>query len=198
MNTLLLVGLGNPGKEYLNTRHNAGSDFVRMLCNDYQVSLAKEKLVNGYYAKFIINDCSIILCIPDTFMNESGISVSKAKKFFKVENHEILIIHDELDLHNGCIRLKDSGGHGGHNGLRNIIDHLNGDSSFKRIRIGIGHPGKDKDIVSYVLNKPSESERINMEDKMKSAIPLIENLVINGWEKTIMELHSSEEKQNES
>ena len=198
MNTLLLVGLGNPGKEYLNTRHNAGSDFVRMLCNDYQVSLAKEKLVNGYYAKFIINDCSIILCIPDTFMNESGISVSKAKKFFKVENHEILIIHDELDLHNGCIRLKDSGGHGGHNGLRSIIDHLNGDSSFKRMRIGIGHPGKNKDIVSYVLNKPSESERKNMEDKMKSALPLIESLVINGWEKTIMKLHSSEEKKDES
>ena len=198
MNTLLLVGLGNPGKEYENTRHNAGSDFVRMLCDDYQVSLEKEKLVNGCYAKIIINDCSIILCIPDTYMNESGISVSKAKKFFKVENHEILIIHDELDLHNGCIRLKDSGGHGGHNGLRNIIDHLNGDSSFKRIRIGIGHPGKDKDIVSYVLNKPSEPERINMEDKMKSAMPLIENLVINGWEKTIMELHSSEEKQDES
>ena len=198
MSTLLLVGLGNPGKEYQNTRHNAGSDFVRMLCNDYQVSLAKEKLVNGYYAKFIINDCSIILCIPDTFMNESGISVSKAKKFFKVENHEILIIHDELDLHNGCIRLKESGGHGGHNGLRNIIDHLNGDSSFKRMRIGIGHPGKDKDIVSYVLNKPSESERKNMENKMKSALPLIESLVINGWEKTIMKLHSSEEKKDES
>ena len=198
MNTLLLVGLGNPGKEYQNTRHNAGSDFVRMLCNDYQVSLAKEKLVNGYYAKFIINDCSIILCIPDTFMNESGISVSKAKKFFKVENQEILIIHDELDLQNGCIRLKDSGGHGGHNGLRNIIDHLNGDSSFKRMRIGIGHPGKDKDIVSYVLNKLSESERKNMDNKMKSALPLIESLVINGWEKTIMKLHSSEEKKDES
>ena len=198
MSTLLLVGLGNPGKEYQNTRHNAGSDFVRMLCNDYQVSLAKEKLVNGYYAKFIINDCSIILCIPDTFMNESGISVSKAKKFFKVDSHEILIIHDELDLQNGCIRLKDSGGHGGHNGLRNIIDHLNGDSSFKRMRIGIGHPGKDKDIVSYVLNKLSESERKNMDNKMKSALPLIESLVINGWEKTIMKLHSSEEKKDES
>ena len=138
------------------------------------------------------------MCIPDTFMNESGISVSKAKKFFKVDSHEILIIHDELDLHNGCIRLKDSGGHGGHNGLRSIIDHLNGDSSFKRMRIGIGHPGKNKDIVSYVLNKPSESERKNMEDKMKSALPLIESLVINGWEKTIMKLHSSEEKKDES
>ncbi len=159
MNSLLLVGLGNPGKEYENTRHNAGSEFVKMLCDKYGASLEKEKLVNGCYAKLNINDCSVILCIPDTFMNESGLSVSKAKKFFQVENHEILIVHDELDLENGCIRLKDSGGHGGHNGLRNIIDHLNGDSSFKRIRIGIGHPGKEKDVVSYVLNKASESER---------------------------------------
>ena len=98
MNSLLLVGLGNPGKEYEKTRHNAGSDFVRMLCDKYEIPLVKEKLVNGYYAKLNINDCSLILCIPDTFMNESGLSVSKAKKFFQVENHEILIVHDELDL----------------------------------------------------------------------------------------------------
>ena len=198
MNSLLLVGLGNPGKEYENTRHNAGSEFVKMLCDKYGASLEKEKLVNGCYAKLNINDCSVILCIPDTFMNESGLSVSKAKKFFQVENHEILIVHDELDLENGCIKLKDSGGHGGHNGLRNIIDHLNGDSSFKRIRIGIGHPGKEKDVVSYVLNKASESERMKLEDKMKNSLQLIESLVINGWEKTIMELHSSEGKKDES
>ena len=198
MNSLLLVGLGNPGKEYENTRHNAGSDFVRMLCEKYEISLEKEKLVHGYYAKLNINDCSVILYIPDTYMNESGLAVSKAKKFFQVENHEILIVHDELDLENGCIRLKDSGGHGGHNGLRNIIDHLNGDSSFKRIRIGIGHPGKEKDVVSYVLNKASESERMKMEDKMRDSLQLIESLVINGWEKTIMKLHSSEEKKDES
>ena len=198
MHSLLLVGLGNPGKEYVNTRHNAGSDFVRLLCDKYNVSLKKEKLVNGYYSKININECSVILCIPDTFMNESGLSVSKAKKFFQVESHEILIVHDELDLENGCIRLKDSGGHGGHNGLRNIIDHLNGDTSFKRIRIGIGHPGKEKEVVSYVLNKASESERKKMEDKMRDSLQLIENLVINGWEKTIMKLHSSEEKKHES
>ena len=198
MNSLLLVGLGNPGKEYENTRHNAGSEFVKMLCDKYGASLEKEKLINGYYAKLNINDCSVILSIPDTFMNESGLSVSKAKKFFQVENHEILIVHDELDLENGCIRLKDSGGHGGHNGLRNIIDHLNGDSSFKRIRIGIGHPGKEKDVVSYVLNKASESERMKLEDKMKNSLQLIESLVINGWEKTIMKLHSSEDKKDES
>ena len=198
MKTLLLVGLGNPGKEYENTRHNAGSDFVMMLCKKYEVSLKKEKLVNACYAKLNINNCSVILCIPDTYMNESGISVSKAKQFFQVENHEILIVHDELDLENGCIKLKDSGGHGGHNGLRNIIDHLNGDSSFKRIRIGIGHPGKEKDVVSYVLNKASESERMHMEDKMRNSLQLIESLVINGWEKTIMKLHSSEENKDES
>ena len=198
MNSLLIVGLGNPGKEYENTRHNAGSDFVRMLSDKYGVSLKKEKLVKSSYAKFEINDCLVILCVPDTFMNESGISVSKTKKFFQVENHEILIVHDELDLENGCIRLKDSGGHGGHNGLRNIIDHLNGDSSFKRIRIGIGHPGKEKDIVSYVLNKASESERIKMEEKMRDSLQIIESLVINGWEKTIMKLHSSEENKDES
>ena len=198
MHSLLLVGLGNPGKEYVNTRHNAGSDFVRLLCDKYNVSLKKEKLVNGYYSKININECSVILCIPDTFMNESGLSVSKAKKFFQVENHEILIVHDELDLENGCIRLKDSGGHGGHNGLRNIIDHLNEDSSFKRMRIGIGHPGKEKDVVSYVLNKASEPERMKMEDKMMDSLHLIESLVINGWEKTIMKLHSAEEKKDES
>ena len=198
MNTLLLVGLGNPGKEYENTRHNAGSDFVMMLCKKYEVSLKKEKLVNACYAKLNINNCSVILCIPDTYMNESGISVSKAKQFFQVENHEILIVHDELDLENGCIKLKDSGGHGGHNGLRNIIDHLNGDSSFKRIRIGIGHPGKEKDVVSYVLNKASESERMHMEDVMRNSLQLIESLVINGWEKTVMNLHSSKEMKDES
>ena len=198
MNSLLLVGLGNPGKEYENTRHNAGSEFVKMLCDKYGASLEKEKLVNGCCAKLNINDCSVILCVPDTFMNESGLSVSRAKKFFQVENHEILIVHDELDLENGHIRLKDSGGHGGHNGLRNIIDHLNGDSSFKRIRIGIGHPGKEKDVVSYVLNKASESERSDLEDEMINCLSLIESLAINGWEKTIMELHSSEEKKDES
>jgi len=198
MNSLLLVGLGNPGKEYENTRHNAGSEFVKMLCDKYGASLEKEKLVNGCYAKLNINDCSVILCIPDTFMNESGLSVSKAKKFFQVENHEILIVHDELDLENGCIRLKDSGGHGGHNGLRDIIDHLNGDSSFKRIRIGIGHPGKEKDVVSYVLNKASVPERMKMEDEMRDSLHLIESLVINGWEKTVMNLHSSKEMKDES
>ena len=198
MNSLLVVGLGNPGEEYVNTRHNAGLDFVMMLSDEYGVSLKKEKLIKSSYAKFEINECSVILCIPDTFMNESGICVSKAKKFFNVENHEILIIHDDLDLDNGCIRLKDSGGHGGHNGLRSIIDHLNGDTSFKRIRIGIGHPGKDKDIASYVLNKASASERSTLNKEMVNCLTILDNLILNGWEKTITNLHSAKEEIDES
>jgi len=198
MNSLLVVGLGNPSEEYANTRHNAGLDFVMMLSDEYGVSLKKEKLIKSSYAKFEINECSVILCIPDTFMNESGICVSKAKKFFNVENHEILIIHDDLDLDNGCIRLKDSGGHGGHNGLRSIIDHLNGDTSFKRIRIGIGHPGKDKDIASYVLNKASASERSTLNKEMVNCLTILDNLILNGWEKTITNLHSAKEGIDES
>ena len=198
MNSLLVVGLGNPGEEYVNTRHNAGLDFVMMLSDEYRVSLKKEKLIKSSYAKFEINACSVILCIPDTFMNESGICVSIAKKFFNVENHEILIIHDDLDLDNGCIRLKDSGGHGGHNGLRSIIDHLNGDTSFKRIRIGIGHPGKDKDIASYVLNKASASERSTLNTEMVNCLTILDNLILNGWEKTITNLHSAKEGIDES
>ena len=198
MNSLLVVGLGNPGEEYVNTRHNAGLDFVMMLSDEYGVSLKKEKLIKSSYAKFEINECSVILCIPDTFMNESGICVSKAKKFFNVENHEILIIHDDLDLDNGCIRIKESGGHGGHNGLRNIINHLNGDMSFKRIRIGIGHPGKDKDITSYVLNKASASERSTLNKEMVNCLTILENLILNGWEKTITKLHSAKKGIDES
>ncbi|MBV06200.1 MAG: aminoacyl-tRNA hydrolase [Gammaproteobacteria bacterium] len=198
MNSLLIVGLGNPGKEYEDTRHNAGSDFVRLLCNKYEISLQKEKLIRSHFGKFKINDCSIIICIPDTFMNESGISVAKAKKFFKVSNEEILIVHDELDLINGSIKLKDSGGHGGHNGLRNIIDHLNGDSSFKRLRIGIGHPGIDKDVVSYVLKKAPNQERKELLENMTHCLPIVENLISKGWQQSIMELHTSKEEKDES
>ena len=187
MNSLLLVGLGNPGKEYENTRHNAGLDFIRMLCDKYKVSLKKEKLVNGYYTKLNINDCSVVLSIPDTFMNESGLHVSKAKKFFQVKNHEILIVHDELDLENGCIRLKDSGGHGGHNGLRDIIK-ATGQDNFMRIRIGIGHPGNKEDVTNWVLTKFSPNEKkllLNTFSKFEEIFEMICNDEISEAQKIL-------------
>ena len=164
MHSLLLVGLGNPGKEYENTRHNAGLDFVRMLCDKYEISLEKEKLVNGYYAKLNINDCSVILYIPDSFMNESGLAVSKAKKFFQVENHDILIVHDDLDLELGKVKIKLGGGNGGHNGLSSIDEMIGND--YYRIRVGIDHPGMKHLVSNYVLNKFNEDEINKIENQL--------------------------------
>ena len=159
MEPLLILGLGNPGKDYALTRHNAGADYVDLLCSKYSLTLKKERQIHGQFAEFVNENYKLIFVIPSTYMNESGLCVSKTKKFFNLRTEQILIAHDELDLPNSEIKLKESGGHGGHNGLRNIIDHLQGDNSFKRLRIGIGKPEKDKDIISYVLKKASVEER---------------------------------------
>ena len=151
MKVLMIAGLGNPGEEYSLTRHNAGAEYVSQLCHQHALSLKKEKQINGSYAEVITEEYRLIFIVPSTYMNESGLCVSKSKKFFNLETDQILIAHDELDLPPSEIRLKESGGHGGHNGLRNIIDHLQGDNSFKRLRIGIGKPKKGKDVISYVL-----------------------------------------------
>ena len=132
-------------------------------------------------------------------MNESGLSVAKSKKFFNLETDQILIAHDELDLPKSEIRLKESGGHGGHNGLRNIIDHLQGDNSFKRLRIGIGKPKNNIDMISYVLKKAPRKDREELMLKLHHYLDLGERIILDGWQKTVMKYHSSEEEErNES
>ena len=132
-------------------------------------------------------------------MNESGLSVAKSKKFFNLETDQILIAHDELDLPKSEIRLKESGGHGGHNGLRNIIDHLQGDNSFKRLRIGIGKPKNNIDMISYVLKKAPRKDREQLMLKLHHYLDLGERIILDGWQKTVMKYHSSEEEErNES
>ena len=132
-------------------------------------------------------------------MNESGLSVAKSKKFFNLETDQILIAHDELDLPKSEIRLKESGGHGGHNGLRNIIDHLQGDNSFKRLRIGIGKPKNNIDMISYVLKKAPKKDREELMLKLHHYLDLGERIILDGWQKTVMKYHSSEEEErNES
>ena len=132
-------------------------------------------------------------------MNESGLSVAKSKKFFNLETDQILIAHDELDLPKSEIRLKESGGHGGHNGLRNIIDHLQGDNSFKRLRIGIGKPKNNIDMISYVLKKAPKKDREELILKLHHYLDLGERIILDGWQKTVMKYHSSaEEERNES
>ena len=199
MEPLLIAGLGNPGDEYDLTRHNAGVDFINLLCRKYSLTLKKENQIAGYFAAYETENYKLILVIPSTYMNESGLCISKCKKFFNLSTNQILIAHDELDLPNAHIKLKESGGHGGHNGLRNIIDHLNGDNSFKRLRIGIGKPSKNKDVISYVLKKAPKRDREDMIENLCDYLDLGERIMNEGWQKTVMNFHTSNaELDNES
>jgi PTH1 family peptidyl-tRNA hydrolase len=198
MEALLILGLGNPGKDYALTRHNAGADYVDLLCSKYSLTLKKERQIHGQFAEFVNENYKLIFVIPSTYMNESGLCVSKTKKFFNLRTEQILIAHDELDLPNSEIKLKESGGHGGHNGLRNIIDHLQGDRSFKRLRIGIGKPEKDKDVISYVLKKASVEEREKLMSNLINYLDLGEKIIQDGWQKTVMDYHTVKEENNES
>jgi PTH1 family peptidyl-tRNA hydrolase len=198
MEPLLIAGLGNPGDQYISTRHNAGADLINLICDKYSLSLKKENQIHGLYAIYESEKCKIIIVRPSTYMNESGICISKAKKYFGLKTEQILIAHDELDLPNAEIKLKESGGHGGHNGLRNIIDQLQGDKCFKRLRIGIGHPGKDKDVVSYVLKKAPTKERQYLIESLYEYLDIGEKITQDGWQKTVMNYHSKKEESNES
>lgn len=199
MKLLMIAGLGNPSEEYDLTRHNAGADYVKLLCDKKSLALKKEKQINGSFAELITEKYKLIFVIPSTYMNENGLSVAKSKKFFNLETDQILIAHDELDLPKSEIRLKESGGHGGHNGLRNIIDHLQGDNSFKRLRIGIGKPKNNIDMISYVLKKAPRKDREELMLKLHHYLDLGERIILDGWQKTVMKYHSSEEEErNES
>ena len=190
LNNLLIVGLGNPGKVFENTRHNVGTDFVQLLSKDLDISLTKEiKFLSNYGSKQL-PDIKIHLLIPNVFMNESGQAVTKIKKYLKLSTNEILIVHDELDLPVGKLKLKESGGHGGHKGIKNVIEVLQGDTSFKRLRIGISHPGKEKDVTKFLLSKASKKDRDIIDSAMKNAVPIINKIILGEWQQAMMELHT--------
>ena len=195
MEPLLIAGLGNPGDEYDNTRHNAGTDFIDLLSEKYSVTLKKQKKIFAHSAEVVFDGYKLILLKPSLYMNESGLSITKAKQFYNLNCSQMLIIHDELDLPNATIRLKESGGHGGHNGIRSVIDHLNGDNSFKRLRVGIGHPGKGKDIIAYVLKKAPPEQRKELFNSMNEFLEIGEKIMIDGWQKTVMYYHSGNEEE---
>jgi len=150
----LIVGLGNPGADYVNTRHNAGFWFVDSLASQFSQNFRFEKRFNAEETRIRNNGADFYLLKPLTFMNRSGQSVAAMIRYYKLKPAQILVVHDELDLEPGDNRLKLGGGHGGHNGLRDIIAHL-GERDFFRLRVGIGHPGDRNQVVNYVLHKPS-------------------------------------------
>jgi PTH1 family peptidyl-tRNA hydrolase len=170
----LIVGLGNPGLEYSQTRHNAGVWFVAALAAEHNIRLNPEAKYFGLVGRGTINGHEVRLLIPTTFMNRSGQAVSALAHFFKIPLDAILVAHDELDLPAGSIRLKTGGGHGGHNGLRDIISSSGSQNNFHRLRIGIGHPGDAKLVSNYVLTKAPRIEQ----DKIESAIMAAVNVSV--------------------
>lgn len=176
MSIKLIVGLRNPGTAYAHTRHNAGGWFVELLAKRNSADLKADKKFQGEIANLNIHQQSCKIVLPLTFMNHSGQPVRAIAQFYQIQAHEILVAHDEMDLPAGRIKLKTGGGHGGHNGLRDIITQL-GSSDFHRLRIGIGHPGHKELVLNYVLGKPSAIERQSMFDAIDRGIGIIPNVL---------------------
>ena len=171
----LFVGLGNPGPEYAATRHNAGFWWIDQIARQLNVQLVSERGFHGLVARASVQGASVWLLQPQTFMNLSGKSVAALARFYKIAPQEILVAHDELDLPAGEAKLKQGGGHAGHNGLRDIHAQL-GSSDYWRLRLGIGHPGARHEVVGWVLKKPPLDERIGIEqaiDRAARAFPLL-------------------------
>jgi len=185
----LIVGLGNPGADYVDTRHNAGFWLIDEVAADQGLSFRFEKRFNADECKFKAHGRDVFLQKPQTFMNRSGQSVAALARYYKIAVEEILVIHDELDLPPGVNRIKQSGGHGGHNGLRDIINHL-GSRDFFRLRVGIGHPGDSKQVVNYVLHKPSVADLNLIEAANRDTLAAMPQLLEGRIDKAMQALHT--------
>lgn len=186
----LIVGLGNPGNEYAGTRHNAGALFVEELAHRHNITLTPDSKYFGLTGRGNIGGHDVRLLIPTTFMNRSGQAVAALANFFKIPVDAILVAHDELDIAPGSARFKKGGGHGGHNGLRDIISAMGNSKDFHRLRIGIGHPGSSDKVVGFVLNKAPQSEQRLIEESIIEAISHTPEALAGNWPIAMNRLHS--------
>jgi len=186
----LIVGLGNPGPQHDSNRHNAGVIFLHHLCKGYNGSLRGESKFFGESGSINIAGQDIKILFPTTFMNRSGKSVAAVCNFFKIAPENILVAYDEIDFEVGVIRFKSGGGHGGHNGMRDIINALGGKRDFYRLRIGVGHPGHKSMVANYVLNDPSKSEAGVIMSNIEDAIRVMPKAVNGEWEEAMRLLHT--------
>ncbi|ACX88182.1 aminoacyl-tRNA hydrolase [Pectobacterium parmentieri] len=186
----LIVGLANPGAEYAATRHNAGAWFVDCLAESYRQSLKEENKFFGYTARLNLAGQDVRLLVPTTFMNLSGKAVAAMATFYRIQPDEILVAHDELDLLPGIAKLKLGGGHGGHNGLKDIISKLGNNPNFHRLRIGIGHPGDKSKVTGFVLGKPPMSEQTLIDGAIDEAVRCTEILMKEDMIKAMNRLHA--------
>ncbi|WP_416546193.1 aminoacyl-tRNA hydrolase [Limnohabitans sp. DCL3] len=186
----LLVGLGNPGTEYEDTRHNAGFWWIDAVARELKVSLVPERSYHGLMARTTVNGHTLWLLEPQTFMNLSGKSVGALARFFKIQPEEILVAHDELDILPGEAKLKLGGSHAGHNGLRDIHAQL-GTAHYWRLRIGVGHPGDKAEVVSWVLKKPLLEHRKAIDDSIGRSVTALPLLLAGQMEKAMAQIHTS-------
>ena len=186
----LIVGLANPGAEYAATRHNAGAWYVDLLAQRYNQALKEESKFYGYTARLNIAGEDVRLLVPTTFMNLSGKAVGAMATFYRIAPEEILVAHDELDLPPGVAKFKQGGGHGGHNGLKDIISKLGNNLNFHRLRIGIGHPGDRNKVVGFVLGKPQAAEQTLIDNAIDEAARCTEVWLKEDRLKAMNRLHS--------
>ncbi|MEN2429071.1 aminoacyl-tRNA hydrolase [Comamonas sp. F1-6] len=186
----LFVGLGNPGPEYEDTRHNAGFWWIDALARELKVSLVPERSYWGLMARTSIHGQTVWLLEPQTFMNLSGKSVGALARFFKIQPEEILVVHDELDFEPGVVKLKLGGSHGGHNGLRDIHAQL-GSPNYWRLRVGIGHPGHKGEVASWVLKKPAPDQLKLIEDAIAHSLKAWPEMVAGQMDKATLAIHTT-------
>ena len=185
----LIVGLGNPGREYAGTRHNAGFEWVDRLSQMLHAPLKAEVRFHGLCTQIRKNDIDLWLLEPQTFMNRSGQAVVALCQFYKILPDEIIVVHDELDLPPGIAKLKKGGGLGGHNGLKDIATRL-GTQDFWRLRIGIGHPGDRNAVVGYVLHPPKKEEAPLIDEAIQKSLEVWPLIAQGACEAAMLKLHT--------
>ena len=184
----LVVGLGNPGADYVLTRHNAGFWFVDVLARAHGGRFSQERKFSGDVCRLTLSNHELRLLKPGTFMNRSGQAAQALAAYLKLPPEAILVAHDDLDLPAGAVRLKQGGGHGGHNGLRDIVDHLG--ENFSRLRFGIGRPLHAEEVIDYVLKRASEHDQSLIMEAVNAAIAVMPRILNGEMEKAMHELHS--------
>lgn len=185
----LIVGLGNPGQQYQDTRHNCGFWFTEKLCHQQHAQLRLESKFQGMLAEFSLNQRSIRVLQPTTYMNLSGQSVQKVMRFYKIPPEAVLVVYDEIDLPPGRVRIKFDGGHAGHNGMRDIIARLS-TKAFYRLRIGVGRPKFQQEVHNYVLGKPTHEEKENILVGIEQALSVLPDLLSGQTEQAMSQLHT--------
>ncbi|MGH8475693.1 MAG: aminoacyl-tRNA hydrolase [Methylococcales bacterium] len=186
----LVAGLGNPSANYGKTRHNAGFWFAEKIAADHGINFVPESRFSGLTAKIEYAGRVVLLLKPQTYMNLSGRSVGAVSRYYKLAPEKILVAHDELDFPAGITRLKMDGGHGGHNGLKDIIANI-GSNNFLRLRIGIGHPGERSQVLDYVLGKPAGTERQAIDDAITRSAELLPKILCGAIAEAMNSLHAA-------